>query len=162
MDNALDRMRKKQAERYGLCPQARPPAEASTPPAAKPKPPRQKKAPKEPPVSVTCSCGCAISVATLAKEPCVRCHDKEGRERLGQQREKARLQERLPDGSVFHEVYDAEAVLWTGTLLVPTPVGTVVFEAQMSGVFALKRKLDEMWRAHEAKVKAEVFPGEIT
>ncbi len=52
--------------------------------------------------------------------------------------------DRLPDQSAFFVRYDATAVRWTGSLIVP---GCKPFEGTATGVFPLLKKLDRQYRA---------------
>jgi hypothetical protein len=55
---------------------------------------------------------------------------------------------RLPHGSTFHVVYDAEAVKWSGTLTVPQGgiYNGSVTTGEDSAVFALLMQLDRAYR----------------
>jgi hypothetical protein len=101
----------------------------------------------------------------VADRDCPECRKKAHEERQAAEMEAARqrrggkpkgesrptkAQERLPHGSRFDQLlWDAEKGLWSGTLMVPGPVGgePAVFTASASGVFRLLRTLDGMYRA---------------
>jgi hypothetical protein len=73
---------------------------------------------------------------------------------------------RLPHGSTFHVIYDAEAVRWSGTLTIPAPRSGIfkesVVSADDSALFALLQRLDRKFRgleeepAHESPTVPQV------
>jgi hypothetical protein len=102
----------------------------------------------------------------LAANPCPDCKRKAQQEREAAEQEAARLRReekaareprrekprprlaRLPHGSTFHVVYDAEAVKWSGTLTVPAGgiYNASVTTAEDSAVFGLLMQLDRAYR----------------
>jgi hypothetical protein len=99
----------------------------------------------------------------LAGLPCSECKRKAEQEREAAEQEAARKRReekaarqprpkprlgRLPHGSTFHVVYDAEAVKWSGTLTVPQGgiYNASVTTGEDSAVFALLMKLDRAYR----------------
>jgi hypothetical protein len=99
----------------------------------------------------------------LAGLPCPECKRKAQQEREAAEQEAARKRReekaarqprpkprlgRLPHGSTFHVVYDAEAVKWSGTLTVPQGgiYNASVTTGEDSAVFALLMKLDRAYR----------------
>jgi hypothetical protein len=111
----------------------------------------------------------------LAGLPCPDCKRKAQQEREAAEQESARTRReekeareprprprlgRLPHGSTFHVVYDAEAVKWSGTLTVPAPGSGIFKESVVSAddgaVFALLQRLDRKFRGVEEEGDAEL------
>jgi hypothetical protein len=150
--NDVKRPSLREAARRGANRQARP---------AAPPPPKPTPAPAKPTeaVKVTAACGHEIDVAPckpafqaerlkkLASLPCPECKRKAQTEREATEQEAARKRReekeartprpkprlgRLPHGSTFHVVYDAEAVRWSGTLTIPAPGSGIFKESVVS------------------------------
>ena len=104
----------------------------------------------------------------LAGQPCTDCKRKAQAEREAAEQEAARLRReekaareprpkprlgRLPHGSTFHVVYDAEAIRWAGTLTIPAPGSGIFKESVVSAddgaLFALLQQLDRKFRGVE-------------
>jgi hypothetical protein len=106
---------------------------------------------KREPINFIFRCGHTGKLPDSATANCSTCREKiqQARKTRNAAKQAARAADspkrqqmsRLPDGSTFHESYDATAVLWTGTL-----IGGVVFSASASGRLPLWRKLDAMYR----------------
>jgi hypothetical protein len=141
-------------------------------------------APAKPAEVVTASCGHEITVEPggkpaflaerlkkLAGQPCPECKRKAQQEREAAGQEAARLRRaekaareprpkprlgRLPHGAAFHVVYDAEAVKWGGTLIVPQGgiYNASVTTGEDSAVFALLMQLDRSYRGVTAEEAA--------
>jgi hypothetical protein len=180
MNNQQPRPSLREAARRGA--EANRPANQATPP--KPTPPLAKPAEA---VKATAACGHEVAVGPckpafqaerlkkLAGLPCPDCKRKAQQAREAAEQEAAwkRREEkaarepkakprlgRLPHGSTFHVVYDAEAVKWSGTLTVP--VGGIyngsVTTGEDSAVFGLLMQLDRAYR----HMPAEEEPGQET
>ena len=147
----IERMRQAQQAR-GIGTAVTPAPAPATPP---PKAPRPKPPPRE---TVNRACGHTTAVAWLEAQPCQACQDAAiaaGRVARRQKHEQRRatgqkdrlLSGRLPHGSAFSARYDAERVLWTGTLKIQAPSGEVVFSASCNAVLHLMPMLDRQYRA---------------
>lgn len=61
---------------------------------------------------------------------------------MGWHKRRWNLPERLPNGAAFSVSYDAEKVMWSGTLV----IGVQTFHGTNAAVFKLLRNLDRMYR----------------
>lgn len=118
-----------------------------------PAPPQKKADPKAPDLDsvVQHQCGHRQGVRYLVQSLCLGCAIKAQRKQKkapGVTRTQAKLERgtRLPDGAVFHMSYNAEKVLWAGSLT----VGDIVVEAEASGAVRLLQLLDNRYRTAAA------------
>ena len=147
--------------------------------AAPPKPTPPSAKPTEA-AKATAACGHEVDVGpckpaflterlkNLTANPCPECKRKAQAEREAAEQEAARLRReekaareprpkprlgRLPHGSTFHVVYDAEAIRWAGTLTIPAPGSGIFKESVVSAddgaLFALLQQLDRKFRGVE-------------
>ena len=168
----------REAARRGANRQAR---DAAPPPKPTPAPAKPAEA-----LKATASCGHEVDVGPckpafqaerlkkLAASPCSECKRKAQQEREAAEQEAARKRRkakaarqprpkprlgRLPHGSTFHVVYDAEAVKWSGTLTIPPPGSGIFKESVVSAddgaLFALLQRLDRKFRGVEEEAVAE-------
>jgi hypothetical protein len=84
---------------------------------------------------ITHACGHKTGVHHLEGSLCLACF-------LAKKRGRANGGGRLPDGATVHVRYDAGQQLWSGTL----KVGDLEFVGSKSGLFALLRGFDAMYR----------------
>jgi hypothetical protein len=177
--NDLKRPSLREAARRGA--EANRPANQATPPKTTPTPAKPAEA-----VKATAACGHEIDVGPckptflaerlkkLAGQSCPECKRKAQQEREAAEQEAARKQRdekaareprpkprlgRLPHGAMFHVVYDAEAVKWSGKLTVPAGgiYNASVTMGEDSAVFGLLMQLDRAYR----KLPAEEGVPEI-
>jgi hypothetical protein len=126
---------------------------AATPAAIKATPATQEQPKPVPPprVAILRACGCLESVAQLAGVPCRAClkaYAVARRARTENQRRKKAidLRGRLPHGSQFEVQYDAERLMWSGTLATTVNGSPVKFVGEASGLFGMERDLDRQYR----------------
>lgn len=140
------------------------------PPKPQQKQPKKKGPPQVPtnaegiPLKITHLCGHKIGLEQYMLKACPACHKKKKQEARAKKRAKKGLPPnqpynkekhfkrknlgRLPHGSRFSNlVYDAERMMWSGSLIIPTPEGKQVFEGELSAVFRLLAHLDKQYRA---------------
>jgi hypothetical protein len=164
-------------------------AQQTAPPPSKPTPAPAKPAEA---VKVTAVCGHEMTIEPggkptfqaerlkkLAGLPCPDCKRKAQQEREAVEQEAARKRReekaarpprpkprlgRLPNGSTFHVVYDAEAVRWCGTLTIPAPRSGIFKESVVSAddgaLFALLQRLDRKYRGVEEKPQTQTTAAE--
>lgn len=106
------------------------------------------KPPKKPKEMVKYQCGHSRSLRDISNAPCPKCVAKKRKKKNAENLEKFKAKktnddQRLPDKSVFHLVYDATAKMWDGDLEIP---GMTVMVDSNSGVFGLLSKLDMQYR----------------
>jgi hypothetical protein len=108
----------------------------------------------------------------LAGKPCPDCKRKAHQEREAAEREAARKRReeraseprrekprprlgRLPHGSTFHVIYDAEAMKWSGSLTISAPGSGIFWESVLSAddgaVFSLRQRLDRQCGAWKTR-----------
>jgi hypothetical protein len=137
--NRVEQMRQKQPAN----------GNASKPPEAKAPKPAPAAAPKPAPTVVRYSCGHDRPLADLTSRQCPACRKATAARRAAKNAAKpARLDAahgRLPDGAVYHKLYDAATETWTATLTIP---GFPVLKASASGSYTVERLLDRMYREH--------------
>ena len=90
----------------------------------------------EPGAVVTYACGHEAGVRSIQNAFCPGCQAARRRQRANRKRPPPG---RLPDGAVFHAVYDAASEVWSGTLAVPAT--GAVFSGREPGVHRLLERL---------------------
>lgn len=132
--------------------------EAGPPPQA-PRP-EKKARPKEPKPCVTYRCGHTEGVAGFGYRDCPGCRNKARCEANQKKREDQAARPpdtsgRLPDGAFMALKYNADRMVWTGTLQVEIGGEPVVFRSEGSGVEWVQRQLGKECLEAVAKVMAE-------
>jgi hypothetical protein len=135
--NRVEQMRQKQAAN----------GNASKPPEANGPKPAAVAAPKPAQPVIRHSCGHERPLADVTSKQCPACRQEAAARGAAKNAAKpARLDAahgRLPDGAVYHKLYDAATQTWTATLMIP---GMPELKATAGGSFAVERLLDKMYR----------------